>query len=98
MKLRLLPAAIERIDAGRAWWLGNRDKAPYLFDEELADALELITDMPGAGQRVALSTGRSAYRVLMPKTAFPRDDEVGDDEVHVLSVWGARRADRPQLR
>ncbi len=55
MKLRLLPAAVERIDAGRAWWLANRDKAPYLFDEELADALELINKSPNAGQRVALS-------------------------------------------
>jgi len=98
MKLRLLPAAIERIDAGRAWWLGNRDKAPYLFDGELADALELITEMPGAGQRVALSTGRSVYRILMPKTAFHVYYEVVDDEVHVLSLWGARRGDRPLLR
>ena len=39
MKLRLLPEAITRIDAGREWWLANRDKAPYLFDEELAEAL-----------------------------------------------------------
>lgn len=98
MKLRLLPAAIDRIDAGRAWWLANRDKAPYLFDEELADALQMITESPNAGQRVALATGRSVYRTLMRKTAFHVYYELVDGEVHVLALWGARRADRPLLR
>ncbi|GAC1365436.1 MAG: hypothetical protein NVS3B10_31020 [Polyangiales bacterium] len=62
MKLRLLPEAIEQIAAARAWWLANRGKAPHRFDEELADALERIVESPTAGQRVALSSGRSIRR------------------------------------
>lgn len=98
MKLRLLPEAVERIDAGRVWWLANRDKAPHLFDEELADALEQITASPTAGQRVALSTGRSVFRRLMPKTAFHVYYEVVGDEVWITTLWGAVRGARPRLR
>jgi len=98
MKLRLLPEAIERIEQARTWWLANRDKAPYLFDEELAEALELITESPTAGQRVALSSGRSVFRTLMTKTAFRVYYEVVDGEVWVTTIWGAVRGDRPKLK
>jgi plasmid stabilization system protein ParE len=97
MKLRLLPEALARIDAGRAWWIGHRDKAPALFDEELADALERALAAPSAGQRVAITRGRSVRRVLMPKTAFHVYYEVLANEVQVLTIWGARRGDRPNL-
>lgn len=97
MRLRLLPEALARIDAGRAWWVGHRDKAPGLFDRELADALERVLAAPNLGQRVALMRGRSVRRVLMPKTAFHVYYEVLGDEIHVLTIWGAVRGDRPNL-
>ena len=70
MKLRILPEALERIDAARTWWVENRDKAPDLFDDELAAVLTHIATAPSAGQRVSLSRGRNVRRALMPKTAF----------------------------
>src|SRR5438067_12618313 len=97
MKLRLLPEALARIDDGRAWWVGHRDKAPGLFDEGLADVLESVLAAPNAGQRVALTRGRSVYRTLMSKSAFHVYYEIHGDEVQVLTIWGAVRGDRPVL-
>jgi hypothetical protein len=34
-----------------AWWRENRDKAPDLFEEELALAFRLLASSPGAGKR-----------------------------------------------
>lgn len=98
MKLRIEPDAIERIEAARTWWIENREKAPYLFDDELADALELIAATPTAGHRIRLARGRHVRRVLMPKTETHVYYDVEDDVVIVLMIWGATRRRRPQLR
>ena len=97
MKLRLLPEAIERIEVARAWWLDHRDKAPLVFDEELADALEQIATSPELGQRSLLSKGRDVRRRLMKKTAFHVYYEVVDEAVHVLTLWGAVRGSEPRF-
>ena len=93
MKLWLLPQAQLRIDAAREWWLEHRDKAPALFDEELAAALARIRDVPTIGQRVRLATGEPVRRVLLPKTAHHLYYDVEGDEVVVLTLWGAPRGD-----
>ncbi len=97
MKLRLLPEALARIEAGREWWLANRGKAPHLFDEELADALARITTSPRSGPRVSLRVGRSVHRILMPRTGFHVYYDVHEAQVDVLTIWGAARGDRPSL-
>jgi plasmid stabilization system protein ParE len=98
MNVRVLPEAIERIDEARAWWLEHREKAPNLFDEELERALDAIATAPATGQRVPLRRGRSVRRMLMPKTAFHVYYEITDEEVRVLTIWGAVRSRGPSLR
>lgn len=50
------------------WWLEHRDKAPELFEQELAAAYELILRDPVFGQTYLVSRGRRIQRVLMPRT------------------------------
>lgn len=97
MKLRILPEALARIDAARAWWIGNREKVPELFDDELAAVLEQIATAPFAGQRVSLSRGRGVRRALMQKSGFHVYYDVVEEEIHILTIWGAVRGSGPTL-
>ena len=45
------PAADLQILEIDAWWREHRDKAPDLFELELAQALDLIGSAPGAATR-----------------------------------------------
>jgi plasmid stabilization system protein ParE len=80
------------------WWLENRDKAPELFEQELAAAYNLILHNPEIGQTYRVSRNRRIQRVLMPGTKnhvyYHRKSE---DLVRVVSVWGARRGRGPKL-
>jgi plasmid stabilization system protein ParE len=80
------------------WWLENRDKAPELFEQELAAAYELILRDPALGQTYLVSRGRRIQRVLMPGTKnhvyYHRKSE---EVVRVVSIWGAVRGRGPKL-
>jgi predicted ATPase len=45
------PAADAQIRAIDAWWREHRDKAPDLFEQELALTLRTIAAAPSAGKR-----------------------------------------------
>lgn len=80
------------------WWRENRDKAPELFDQELAIAYAAIREHPEYGQRYTVVRGQQVWRYLMPKTkkhVYYRLD--GDDVVRVMAVWGAVRGRGPKL-
>jgi plasmid stabilization system protein ParE len=89
------PRAQRQIDAAINWWLGNRDKAPDAFIEELAETLELIAHNAGAG--VPVRTRRAGVRrILMERVRYYLYyRRLPDDIVEVVFVWHAsRRAPR----
>jgi plasmid stabilization system protein ParE len=88
MKVRLAPRALSEAERLKTWWLKNRPLAPDLFDEEIAAAVERIA---------ATSFGRTVRRVLMPRTENLVYYVVRDNDVVVLSVWGAPRTKGPKL-
>lgn len=80
------------------WWLDNREKAPELFEQELAAAFEFILREPALGQTYLMSRGRRVQRVLMPGTKnhvyyYLRSADL----VQVVSIWGAARGRGPSL-
>src|SRR5688500_14458279 len=98
VKLRISEEAqadIERIDA---WWQEHRDKNPWLFQDELAEALELIELSPRLGR---IYEGAHSYRwVLLLKSRylvfyehFPEEDLVA-----IVAVWSSRRGEAPPLK
>jgi plasmid stabilization system protein ParE len=84
----------------RDWWEQNREKAPRLFVDELADVVAKLRD--GADQerqQYAARGGRVIYRLLMPKTKTHVYYRVNDtaQEVEVLLIWNAIAATGPDL-
>jgi plasmid stabilization system protein ParE len=79
-----------------AWWRANRDKAPNLFEEELALAFEMIGAAPGVGKRYP-HPGAAVRRVLMRSTRNHVYYVEWDDRVVVVAVWGAVKGSGPDL-
>jgi plasmid stabilization system protein ParE len=96
MRVRLTPRALREAKRLKTWWLQNRD-AVELFDEEMRTALESIERTPTIGG--VYSAGRSIIvrRLLMPKTHNHIYYATTEDEIVVLSVWGAPRERGPKL-
>jgi plasmid stabilization system protein ParE len=84
---------IHEIDA---WWREHRDKAPDLFEEELARALKLIGTAPGAGKRYPHARA-TVRRVMMRGTRNHVYYVEREDHVLVIAVWGAVKGVGPDL-
>jgi plasmid stabilization system protein ParE len=97
MKLRLAPRALAEAKRKKTWWLNNRPDVPDLFEAELRSALHSIVTTPAVGTQYPGRFAVVVRRVLMPKTRNHVYFTVSDDEVVILSVWGARRARGPRL-
>jgi plasmid stabilization system protein ParE len=95
--VRLTPRALSEAERGKTWWQTNRPTSPNLFDQELAAALEQIQTAPSVGAVYPSSFGRTVRRLLMPKTKKHVYYLVRENEIVVVSVWGAPRARGPRL-
>jgi hypothetical protein len=99
MKLLFTPEAERQAGEMDTWWREHRLGAPDLFARELAQVGDLIAVSPNVGVTYTTSSGRTAKRVLMPKTRNHVYFEVDEDQdrVVVLAVWGAPRGRGPAL-
>jgi hypothetical protein len=93
MKVIVSPRAEAQIRRRREWWRQNRDKAPDLFEQELAEALERLEHMASTLPGWSLQLGHAIRRYRMPKTRCHLYLEVIDasGEVHVLAAGGGQR-------
>jgi plasmid stabilization system protein ParE len=98
VRVVLLDEARRQFEAEDDWWREHRD-AKELFVDEFEQVLELLTSMPGAGQRYRVASGKLIQRVLMKKTGchvyYSHDHERDLIEIH--SIWGGRRERSPRL-
>lgn len=97
MKFRLTPRALSEAERLRTWWRENRPDARDLFDDEMADAIDRICKKPGIGSVHPSESGPTVRRVLMKTTLNHVYYAVRDNEVVVLSVWGAPKGRGPKL-
>ena len=100
MRIKFTPDALESIRQKRAWWEANRDKAPELFRDELAEVIaKLRRGTNEEAKLYALRGGRKIWRLLMPKTRhhvyFWRD--VGGEYAEMLLVWNAQGGSDPNF-
>jgi len=79
-----------------AWWRAHRDKAPELFEQEIAIAFRTISAAPSSGKRYA-HPAAEVRRVLMRSTRNHVYYVERNDHVLVLAVWGAVKGGGPDL-
>lgn len=97
MNFRLTPRALLEAKRKKTWWQKNRRAAPDLFDEEMRAVIERIRSSPTIGTAYAATFRAPVRRVLLPRTENHLFYAVGEGEVVILSVWGARKKHGPKL-
>ncbi len=93
------PRAQQQIRSARKWWFANRDKAPFAFDEDLDEMIELLEISPMMGTLILSKRTPNLRRVLLERSNHHLYYRTVDDDrlVEVLCLWYAGRADRPSL-
>lgn len=81
----------------KAWWLSHRD---YLevFGAELAQAIDVIALLPGAGADYVQSPVPGVRPVYLRRVDLHLYYTFDDQEVTVRALWGARRGHGPDLK
>lgn len=79
------------------WWRQNRDKAPDLFEQELANALRTIASAPHVGKRIAHPQEPELRRVVLRSTRHHVYYVEREDYLLVVAVWGAIKGVGPDL-
>lgn len=95
--VRTVPVADAEIRDIDEWWRTNRLAAPDLFMDELAAAFDLLGHAPFAGIRYDNDDLEDVRRLLLRSTRFHVYYVVDDEEVVIVSVWGAIRGAGPDL-
>jgi len=102
MKARLLTTSLadEQFLSVVAWWRENRPAAPYLFEEEVGEAFELLEHEPEVGRCSPLPDLPNARRLILRKTAYHMYYEYNPalGEVWVHAIWSAIRGRGPDLK
>lgn len=97
MKLELAPRAVRDAERHARWWRENRPAARLLFDEELAEAFELIRSIPDIGLSYPVA-GRDYRRLLLPRTRYHVYYRlVAEDRLRIVAIWSAVRGRGPAL-
>jgi len=89
------PRADRQINAARRWWLGNRDKAPEAFDEDIDGARELLMRTPYAGRPWRTRAGKYVRVLTLGRIRYYLFYRVHPDRIEVIFFWhGSRRPPR----
>jgi hypothetical protein len=91
MKVVVAPTAAAQLLIRKRWWRANRRKAPERFDEELAEALARVAEMPESFPVFSDRGGRIVRRCLLGKTRCHLlfEIEASAGEVWVVAARGA---------
>ncbi len=99
MKYRFPETGDQQAENEDAWWRGNRDKAPDLFNRELEQVLETLLVLPESGKLYGVHDGVQLRRVPLKKTRCHvyYSVDTNADEIVVHFVWGSRLRGGPPL-
>ncbi len=101
--MRALVTTTERADKdileATTWWRQNRPDAPYLFEDELAEAFEHLAHQPEIGKKAPRPRIPNLRRLILARTRRHIYYEYlrKSHEVRVRSVWGAVRGRGPMI-
>jgi len=87
---------LENIDR---WWQTNRGAAPDLFLDELARAVDLLSDLPDIGSPFTRTKRAGIRRLLLRRSKhwvyYFHDRK--RSMVYILAVWSTYRGSDPRL-
>ena len=95
--VRTTPTADDDIRAIHAWWTENRPAAPTLFLSELAHAVAFIAASPFVMKRYRAPGVPTLRRYLLRATRYHVYYIASQQEVVILTVWGAVRGTTPNF-
>jgi plasmid stabilization system protein ParE len=91
------PQALAQVQVAHAWWKKNRPSAPRLLRDELAEALQLLRTVPGAGAPYPHRRLRDVRRIVLQSTRYYVYYVTGPGGVTILAIWSASRGRAPRL-
>lgn len=89
--------AREQAAAASAWWRANRERAPDLFEDELAAATERLASSSSLAPVYATVGGADVRRILLPRTRYRVYFTIEPEIVVVHAVWHTSRGRGPAL-
>lgn len=95
------PRATKHVAEAKAWWRLNRAAALEVLDNEIAQALDLISSTPHVGA-VARNVGLTGVRrVFLSRVKYFLYYRVNSNaeppRIEVVAFWHARRGSGPRL-
>ena len=98
-RVRVGDRANQQIRQAQDWWLENRSQARPDFAEQIESALELLREVPSAGEPVPRSRVPNLRRVLLSRIRYFLYYSV-DEKNHiteVLALWHTSRGQAPKI-
>lgn len=97
--LRVSRRAAQRIRQISDWWVENREKAPSAFADDLAAAIDVITEFPKLGEAVRHPRRAHLRRMLLPRTRYYLYYAIDADNesIEILTLWHTSRGSEPSL-
>jgi plasmid stabilization system protein ParE len=97
VRARLSARAERELSRLDARWRAERPAAPDLLTDELLTAVRALQSSPEIGVAFGTLKNNVVRRILLEKSEYHVYYIVLDDEVFVLSIWGARRGRTPRF-
>lgn len=97
-RVRFLPHAAAQVWAEMDWWLQNRPKNPFLFEDELKASIVRLKASPTLGRPFTPVRGMRRYLMRDSKYHLYYVHEPTEDLVEIRAVWSAQRRRGPPLR
>jgi plasmid stabilization system protein ParE len=94
--VEFVPEAAQQAAEAEDWWRAHRDKAPDAFEDDLAELLTVLEQMPLAvGSAVFGRPG--VRRAVLRRVRYNVYFTVDQSTVLIIAVWHASRGTLPQL-
>jgi plasmid stabilization system protein ParE len=92
--VEFVPEAAQQAAEARDWWRAHRDKAPFAFEDDLAELMTLLEQVPRAvGGPIPERPG--VRRAVLRRVRYNVYFTVEQSTVSILAVWHASRGTLP---
>ena len=99
MNVKYTLRALEQVHERAIWWIQNRPKNPWLFDDELNEAETYLRQAPEGPKVHLIRNGIEIRRYLLAGTRHHvyYHFESSTQTVHIVAVHGGPQHDEPDL-